>query len=34
MDANDFDIWMCDVDAYRGAGMTVDAGTLNKTHYT
>ena len=34
MDANNFDALICKMDAYRGAGMTVDAGTLNKTHYT
>ena len=34
IDANHFDTLMCEIDAYRGAGTTVDAGTLNKTHYT
>ena len=34
MDANDFDALMCKMDAYRGAGMTMDAVTLNKTYYT
>ena len=34
IDANDFDTLMCEIDAYRGAGTMVDAGTLNKTHYT
>ena len=34
MDANDFDTLMSEMDAYRDAGITVDAGTLNKTHCT
>ena len=34
MGADDFDTLMSEMDAYRGAGMTVDAGTLNETRFS